>query len=367
MRRFGGDHLGMSSVALDPTGWPGTLPPVTLLDGADVSDTDVDSLCALYEANRWTYAFAGSPVPTRAVRATIEYGWDGEAPHVYVVRAGDDAGPGADAQTIVAVLEIWYSTHDNLNNVYLDVVVHPDWRRRGIGSALVELAEAWGRANARLTVMTGTREGSVADEEFAERRGYVRALREVMRRQVLADVDRDLVSDELAQARLAAADYEVLRLFGRIPEEMLDGIAEVDNAINDAPRDDLAWEDEINTGERLRAIDAGHERRGLRVYKLVARRRRDGVLAGQTTVGVHPEHPGYGHQHLTVVARDHRGHRLGMLLKAEMLTWLAEAEPQLESIDTDNAGSNDHMISINEKLGYRVTGAVWERQKRLDD
>jgi hypothetical protein len=65
------------------------------------------------------------------------------------------------------------------------------------------------------------------------------------------------------------------------------------------------------------------------------------------------------------VVRDHRGHRLGLLLKAGMLLWLAETEPQLESVDTWNAESNDHMIAVNEQLGYRVMGRGLQFQRML--
>ena len=39
-----------------------------------------------------------------------------------------------------------------------------------------------------------------------------------------------------------------------------------------------------------------------------------------------------------------------------MLELLAEAEPQLEFIMTTNAAANDHMIAVNEQLGYEVAG-----------
>ena len=39
-----------------------------------------------------------------------------------------------------------------------------------------------------------------------------------------------------------------------------------------------------------------------------------------------------------------------------MMRWLAEVEPQLETVDTFNAESNDHMVAVNERLGYRVMG-----------
>ena len=37
-----------------------------------------------------------------------------------------------------------------------------------------------------------------------------------------------------------------------------------------------------------------------------------------------------------------------------MLEWLAVAEPQLERIVTGNAAVNQHMIAINEELGYEL-------------
>ena len=57
----------------------------------------------------------------------------------------------------------------------------------------------------------------------------------------------------------------------------------------------------------------------------------------------------------TAVARSHRGHRLGLLLKIDMMRWLAEAEPQVEVIETWNNVDNDFMINVNEALGYRLS------------
>jgi RimJ/RimL family protein N-acetyltransferase len=55
------------------------------------------------------------------------------------------------------------------------------------------------------------------------------------------------------------------------------------------------------------------------------------------------------------VSRAHRGHRLGLLLKIAMMRWLAEAEPQLELLETWNNADNRFMISVNELLGYRLS------------
>ena len=66
----------------------------------------------------------------------------------------------------------------------------------------------------------------------------------------------------------------------------------------------------------------------------------------------------------TAVHRDHRGHRLGLLLKIEMMRWLAEVEPQItEIIDTWNNADNRYMIDVNEAIGYRLSRvfAMYER------
>ena len=48
-----------------------------------------------------------------------------------------------------------------------------------------------------------------------------------------------------------------------------------------------------------------------------------------------------------------------------MLRWLREDEPQLLTVDTWNAESNDHMIGVNEILGYQVMGREWAYQRQL--
>ena len=67
----------------------------------------------------------------------------------------------------------------------------------------------------------------------------------------------------------------------------------------------------------------------------------------------------------TSVVRAHRGHRLGLLLKIEMLRWLGDVEPQLRVLDTWNAATNEHRIAVNERLGYRVIGEAIEWQRHL--
>ena len=83
-----------------------------------------------------------------------------------------------------------------------------------------------------------------------------------------------------------------------------------------------------------------------------------GEPAGHTVVAVDTERPELAHQHDTAVVRGHRGHRLGLLLKAEMMRWLAEAEPQVDRDRHLERRVQRHMIAVNERLGYRRSAGV---------
>jgi hypothetical protein len=87
---------------------------------------------------------------------------------------------------------------------------------------------------------------------------------------------------------------------------------------------------------------------------VAARHDGTGELAALTEMAVDPADPGWGHQMFTVVIPKHRGHRLGLLTKIAMLRLLATTEPQLERISTWNAQVNEHMIAVNETIGYAV-------------
>jgi RimJ/RimL family protein N-acetyltransferase len=74
----------------------------------------------------------------------------------------------------------------------------------------------------------------------------------------------------------------------------------------------------------------------------------------------------FGIQADTAVARQHRGHRLGLLIKIDMMRWLAEAEPQLKVIETWNNVDNTFMINVNEALGYRLSRIFNMYELRLE-
>jgi GNAT superfamily N-acetyltransferase len=293
--------------------------------------------------------------PTSAA-ARFRHGWDGEPESPYLLRVGGLA---------LAWGSIATSDYDNRDIAFLDVGVHPEHRRRGHGTALLDTLLAEARRRGRTNLVVEAWESEPGDA-FATRHGFRRKLASINRRQLLSGVDLAELDRRHDAALQHAADYVLERWPCRTPDVRLDALAVLASAINDAPMDDLDYEDEVYTAARMRAYETAVAGRDQRLYRLVARHLPSGELAGQTVVVVPADDPTRGAQHDTTVARAHRGHRLGLVLKVGMMRWLAEAEPALEWIDTWNAESNDHMIGVNEVLGYRVMGREWAYQRSLD-
>lgn len=285
------------------------------------------------------------PVTRPWVEGRFRYGWDlnPDKPFLAVV---DGTAVGFAAHTV--------NVYDNLDFAWIDVAIDPEYRRRGHGTAALDLMLEHLRGLGITSYGIGAWDAE-GPRAFAARRGLEPKIFSANRRQVIAELDWERLDALYAEAQAAAADYEVIRREGATPEEELEAMAVMVAAINDAPRDDLEMEDEAFPPERVRAYEEAQMHQGL-LHRVIARHRTRGELAGQTVVMVQGDLPHVGHQEDTSVLAAHRGHKLGMLLKIDMLRWLRDEQPQLLTIDTWNAVSNDFMISVNEAMGYRLLG-----------
>ena len=286
----------------------------------------------------------------------MRFGWDGEPARSFLV-LDHDGKP-------VGTARINTSEWDNLELAWLGLSIHPDHRRHGHGSAALEaLHDECRRLGRPLVGLDGWDDD--AARGFAAAVGYEKKSQSVNRRQDVWELGADFFEAACAEAEPLAHDYELVRIAGRSPEEMHEQLVRVTESINDSPLDDLEIEDEVFTPQRIRDFEHAQTESGQRLYRVVARHRGTGELAGHTVATVDAERPAIGAQEDTTVVRAHRGHRLGLLLKADLCRWLLAVEPQLRTLDTWNAESNDHMISVNERLGYRVLARVLEFQRRV--
>ncbi|MGZ5403201.1 MAG: GNAT family N-acetyltransferase [Nocardioides sp.] len=286
----------------------------------------------------------------------MRYGWDGEPVRCFLVSDHDDEPVGT--------ARINTAEWDNLELAWLGLSIHPDHRRQGHGSAAVAaLHDECRRLGRPLVGMDGWDDD--AARGFSAAVGYEKKSQSINRRQDLRDLGAHFFEAAYAEAEPMAHDYELERIAGPSPDDLHDELSTVTASINDAPLDDLEIEDEVYTPQRIRAFEHAQTEGGNRLYRVLVRHRSTRELAGHTVVTVDRERPELGAQEDTTVVRSHRGHRLGLLLKADLCRWLIDVEPGLRSLDTWNAESNDHMIAVNERLGYRALGRGLEFQRRV--
>jgi GNAT superfamily N-acetyltransferase len=295
------------------------------------------------------------PQTVKRAEGSLRYGWDGEVEIPFV---------GLVEGRPVAVGRFAISEWDNRHLAWLGVQVHPDHRRSGYGSEVLDALVSETKASGRTSVGIDGWE-SEGVRAFAARHGLEEKSRAIQRRQLVAELDWHQLERLHAEASAAAPAYEIVRREGRTPDDELEAVAEMSAAINDAPTDDLDIEDEVYSPERVRAYEDAQHARGLRLFRVLARHRESGELAGHTVVVVDGERPELADQHDTSVVGSHRGHRLGLLLKTDLNLWLREVQPQITEISTWNAESNDHMIGVNDAIGYRIMGRELEFQKSV--
>ena len=244
---------------------------------------------------------------------------------------------------------------DNRNAAYLSLFVHPAARRRGLGTVLLGHAVKRAASHRRSRLAASVIEGSAADA-FARQAGATVGLAEARRVLDISRITAQHIASCREKAATAATGYSLVSWRDRTPEEYLQGVVAMELAMNDAPSMP-GHEPEVWDMQRIRdRKDGWVQAVGFRAYQLAAICDATGEMAALSELGVFPDTPGWGFQSNTVVARPHRGHRLGMLVKAAMIEWLAEAEPRVQRIVTYNAASNSPMIAINQELGFAVSG-----------
>jgi predicted N-acetyltransferase YhbS len=263
-------------------------------------------------------------------------------------------------------------TRENLTLCDIDVQVRPDRRRAGIGTALFRRLRDEAVGAGRTSVIAGIvgpYDGTSAlpGVPFAESLGLSFRNEEVRRRLQLP-IPTELLDRLLEATREHRNGYRLETWEGACPEEYAEQYAALIPLLStEAPVGDLEFEPEQYDVKRLRDGEALSAAQGRRVFTTIALAADGGIVGHTQLVVPSAEHdPGQAYQWATLVLREHRGHRLGLALKARNHQAVQEAIPGLDrSMNTWNARQNSWMISINEQLGYRPVATYLEYQGDL--
>ena len=113
--------------------------------------TQVTAVAGIEEAARQVDDPDAFPPIAKMLAGQMRYGWDLDAPEHYLYIPEDASDP-------VGTLVLDLPTRDNLHLAWVGIVVHPDHRRHGHGSVIMNEALRLARRGGRSTIWVGTAE-----------------------------------------------------------------------------------------------------------------------------------------------------------------------------------------------------------------
>jgi mycothiol synthase len=242
------------------------------------------------------------------------------------------------------------------------VEVLPSCRRQGLGRLLLDRSARVAQRRGLRLMMGRTRDNVPSGAAFCARFGAEPAMVGEENRLDLRGVDVGLVDQWIADGEAGAPGYELVFVDGRTPPDLADRVAQVLNVMNTAPREGLDLGDVQVTPELVRHYEDAAAARGDSQWAYYAAEHSSGQFVGLTEIRIRPDLPDRVYVGDTGVDPAHRGKDLGKWLKAAITRRILDELPAVRWVITWNAGSNDAMLAINRRLGFRAVtiGTTWQ-------
>lgn len=331
-----------------PSGY--TIEPADL---QTATDTEVEEIAQLRQELAIEERPEDPPTPLEVITRWLRARPPGQWRAIFLARdrAGRLAGYGIAGRNL--------KDTENAHIRWSEIAVKPEHRRRGLGRAL--FAHVIGSIEGQgddLLLISETKDRMPSGEAFATALGAKPGLPMKINQLDLSQVDRTKVS---AWARAVPKGYRLQRIDGRVPEKFVKAFIQASEGINDMPRGEIAFNDWKLTEEQIRQRESFFKQAGMTWWLLLAIDEQTGDGVGFTEVEFNPLDPHAIQQEGTAVVAAHRGHGIGLWLKAVMLERILAERRDSRFVRTGNANVNANMLAINTKLGftYAWQSTIW--------
>ena len=287
---------------------------------------------------------------------------------------------------VLGVVQLTISNEPSASAVEFDLMVDPPHWGIGVEELLLAEVEREARERGLSTIQTWTLHrpdapgerrspstgwGAIPSDDrqtlFQVANGFT--LEQVERNSVL-DLTGDfaIVERMLADAVEAAGpDYRQIAWTAPTPAEHADGFAyALSRMSTDAPQGGMVVDEQHWDAARVQRRDARQQAQGLTVSVAAVLHEPTGTIAAYNELVIAEDHGGATQQFGTLVLKEHRGHRLGTIVKcANLLRW-RRLVPESPRVSTFNAEENRHMLDINEAIGFVPASYAGAWKKTLD-
>jgi GNAT superfamily N-acetyltransferase len=281
---------------------------------------------------------------------------------------------------------------DNTDTAIISLEILPDCQGRGVGRELLEAAEQFARGELRRTLIVETHHSAAALEGddggvisaahdsgtlprssrevvFASQAGY-----ELQRVERFSSCPFPMGREDLDglkshASRTAGQDYAIHTWTDACPAEwvrdmaVLESLLDGDESVSayEAGEPEIQWDD-----ARVREAETLAQASGRQTMICAVEYQPTGRLVGFTAISILGHRDDVVFQDETVVLQEHRGRKLGMLIRVCNLERLAQEQRAIRKIYTWDAAEKEYMVSVNHALGFRPAGYTGEWQKRFD-
>ncbi|PRY40367.1 GNAT family N-acetyltransferase [Umezawaea tangerina] len=309
---------------------------ITAFDGERAEEADLLAYHRVVQSARDVDLAEAVPIAYEAVVRSVRL------PHPGLGRA--DRWVARRSGEVIAVAFAYFPDGGNEHVALVDVTVHPKARRQGIGTALLEavLPGLRGRRVVEgLQVVAGG-----AGERWAHALGFRTVNATVMQELRIADVDAARWDVDVPEG------YRLETWSGAAPDHVVESYVRSKAAMHDAPTGSAAFHHPEWTVERVRRTEEELRRSGRDHRVVVAVHEATGEVAGFTELRLPVPPNREAVQQDTGVHAEHRGHGLGLCVKARMLRDLVADDLAVDSVITSTNADNEHMVAVNLALGY---------------